>query len=107
MRQIGFSGAGFQYDGAAGKRIDAVGERQCLFDQLLDQQHGSPARAQLAHHHEHAIDQDRREAGGRLVQHQQAWPLHQPLRDRQHLLLTAGERNGALVALGGDLGKIT
>ena len=105
VRQIGFAGFGFQHDRAARQCIDAVGERQCFLDQLFDQQHRGPGLAQPPHHHQHAIDQDRRETGGRLVEHEEARPPHQTLRHRQYLLLAAGERRGAFVALGGDFGE--
>src|SRR3954469_4615341 len=38
-RQIGFAGVRFQHDRSARQRIDAIGERERLLDQLLDQQH--------------------------------------------------------------------
>ena len=64
-----------------------------------------PRVAQPRGDRQHAIDQHRRQPGGRLVQHQQARAAHQPLRHRQHLLLAAGERAAAIVPLGGDLGE--
>src|ERR1700730_3597977 len=36
-RQIGIAGFCFQHDRSARERIDAIGERQRLLDQLLDQ----------------------------------------------------------------------
>ena len=104
-RQIGLAGSGFQHDRSARERIDAIGERQRFLDQLLDQQHRGPGLAQPPHHHEHAIHQYRRQAGGRLVQHEQSRPSNQTLRHRQDLLLAAGERSRAFVALGGDFGE--
>ena len=56
-------------------------------------------------HVEHAIDQHRRQAGGGFVQHQQPRTPHQALRDREHLLLPAGERAAALVTFLRDFRK--
>ena len=68
--------------------LNVIGQR--LFQKLLDQEHRRALLAKLADHVEHAIDQDWRQAGRGLVEHQQPRPAHQSLRHRQHLLLTAG-----------------
>src|SRR5215472_17757946 len=49
-RQVGLAGAGFEHDRPARERIDAIGERQRLLDQLLDQQHRGSRLAQTPHH---------------------------------------------------------
>ena len=58
-RQIGLVRFCFQHDRSARERIDAIGERECLLDQLLDQQHRGAGLAQPLHHHQHPIHQDR------------------------------------------------
>jgi len=54
---------------------------------------------------QHAADEQWGKAGGRLVEHQEAWAAHQALRDGEHLLLSAAQRAAAVMSLGGDLGK--
>ncbi len=62
-RQVGFVRPCFQDDRAARQRIDAIGERERLLDQLFDQQHRGPCLAQPLHHDQHAIHQHRRQPG--------------------------------------------
>src|SRR5438034_9461108 len=63
---------------------------------LLDEEHGRAGGADLADDTEDLLDQYRREAKGWLVEHKQAWPCHQRPSDREHLLLAAAQRSGAL-----------
>ena len=68
-------------------------------DVLLDDQHRH--LAVLGEAHQHLLDlrdDHRREALGRLVHHQQARIGEQRARDREHLLLAAGELPAAIVA---------
>src|SRR5205085_12599023 len=56
-RQIALPGFCFQHDRSARERIDSIGERERLLDQLLDQQYRGPILAQPLHHHPPAIHQ--------------------------------------------------
>ena len=51
---------------------------------------------------EHAVDEQRREAHGRLVHHDDARARHQGARHRDHLLLAAGKRAGRLAGAFGE-----
>ena len=55
------SGLGFENDMPAGERVDAIGARERLLDELLDQEHRRALAAQFADDGEHAIDQNGRE----------------------------------------------
>src|SRR5919202_3508863 len=59
---------------------------------LLHEQDRGPLLVDALDDAEDLIDQDRRKAHARLVQEQHAWLPHQRTADRQHLLLTSGER---------------
>ena len=85
----------FQHVGAVG---DQLGEMHVL----LGQQDRVPLRLQLEDGVRHLLDDDRRDAFGRLVEQHQQRIAHQRARDRQHLLLAA-----AHVAAGpvGHLGR--
>src|SRR4051794_35481358 len=67
VRQIALACGGLEHDRAARERIDAVGERERLLDELLDQQHGGAGLAQSPHHDKNAVDEHWRETGGRLI----------------------------------------
>ena len=61
---------------------------------------------QLAQRFREPIDDDRRQAFGRLVHDQQARIGQQRAADRQHLLLAAGELGAAVAAALGQRGKV-
>src|SRR5579871_1832637 len=63
LRQIGIVGECFEHDVATCQRIDAIGQRQCLLDQLLDQQDRNPLFAKLSCYAKHTINQYWREPG--------------------------------------------
>ena len=56
-----------------------------------------PSAADRANDLEQLLDHDRRQTERELVDHQQAGPRQERLRERQHLLLTAGQVAGVLV----------
>ena len=89
-------------DAAVDHDGDAVGDRRRHPDILLDDEHRDVAL--LAQPHQHLLDlcdDDGGESFGRLVHDQEARIGHQRARDRQHLLLAAGELASAIVlALG-------
>ena len=72
---------------------------------LLDQQHRRPALMDFADDLEYRLHDDRREAERGLVEQQQPGLRHQAARDRDHLLLAAGERPAELVGERPDIGK--
>ena len=60
---------------------------------LLDDEHRQPVPlVQLADDAEDLAHDQRREPERRLVEHEQPRPRHQRAREREHLLLAAGER---------------
>jgi hypothetical protein len=69
QRQISLTSSGFQNHRSTRERINAIGKRQCLLDQLLYEEHCCSSFAQPPHHHEDAIHQYRRQPGGGLIQH--------------------------------------
>src|SRR5689334_5893959 len=84
-------------DAAVLEHVAAVRERQRLRDILLDEDDGEAVTlVQLAHDAEDILDDDRRQAEGRLVEHHEAGRAHEAAADRQHLLLAARERAGEL-----------
>ena len=89
-------------DAAVDHDRDVAGDRRRHPDILLDHEHGDVAF--LAEPHQHLLDlrdDDGREPFGRLVHDQEARIGDQRARDRQHLLLAAGELAAAIVlALG-------
>jgi hypothetical protein len=72
-----------------------VGDLQRALDHLLDQQDRRALRAQMHDGVQQLVDDRRREAQRRFVEHQQSRLVHQRLCDREHLLLTARENAGA------------
>jgi hypothetical protein len=64
---------------------------------LLHQQHRDSLGVKLLDRLGHLLHQQRRQPHRRLVQQQHLRARHQPARDRQHLLLAAGERARRLV----------
>jgi len=70
-----------------------VAQFQGFRDTLLDQQDGQVVLAMdLRDALEDHVGDRRRQAHGRLVQHQQPWPARETPADSQHLLLAARER---------------
>src|SRR5579864_1764387 len=91
-------------DPAAVERVDAVGQLE-EFDVLLGDQERQAAAAELAEHMDHLLDEERREAGGRLVHEQQARIAGERLGDAEHLALAARERRSKGAALLGECGE--
>ena len=85
-------------DAAGLEQVGAIDHAQHLLHVLLDDQHGEAAGADALDQLEHLLDDDRREAGGRLVEQQQLRLGHQRAADRAHLLLAARHGAGHLVA---------
>jgi len=54
---------------------------------------------------ENVLGEFRREAKARLIHQDHGWPRQQGARDRQHLLLTAGELSGLWPARARRIGK--
>ena len=65
---------------------------------LLHQQDGGAVLVQLLDDIKNLLHQDGRQAHGRLVQHQQLGVAHQGAAHGQHLLFSAGQRSGDLLA---------
>ena len=65
----------------------------------------TPSSRSSASDVEQLVDHRRRQAERRLVEQQDARLCHQPARDRQHLLLAAGEKSGAAVSRSRSRGK--
>src|ERR1700694_4622835 len=71
-----------------------------MVDDLLDQQKAMPLSLEPAEHLEEGLDDDRGEAGRRLIEDQDRRSGDQRLGDREHLLLaTAQSGGGKLCAL--------
>ena len=106
LLQLAVGGEALRLDHAVDAAVDhdgdVLGDRAGDADVLLDHQHRH--LAVLGEAHQHLLDladDHRREALGRLVHHQQARIGEQRARDREHLLLAAGELAAAIVlALG-------
>ena len=79
-------------DLAVRHQVGAVGERDGALRALLDQQHRDAALADLRERREDDVDDLRREAERRLVEQQDIGPGDERARDRELLLLAAGER---------------
>ena len=78
--------------------VAAVGELERVEGVLLDQEDGQLlVGVELPDGGENLPRDQRREPERRLVEQQQPRPAHQRARDRQHLLLAAGQRAAALV----------
>ena len=71
--------------------VVAIGNRRGETEVLFDQKDGEPFRLQAFDHVPDLLDDDRREAFGGFVQHQKPRACAQDARDRQHLLLAAGQ----------------
>src|SRR5258708_7404548 len=71
--------------------VMAVADRKSGAQVLFDQQDGEAFLLETAQHPDDLLDDHRREPLGRLVEHQQRRIEHQRARNRQHLLLAAGE----------------
>src|SRR5271170_1872346 len=69
----------------------AVGERRREAKVLLDEQDGETLVLEFSDGAADLLDDDRRKALGRLVEHEELRAGAQDARDRQHLLLAAGE----------------
>ena len=88
----------FAHDAAVDHDGDAAGNVRRHAEVLLDEQHGDLAfLGEAPQHLREPVDDDRGEAFGRLIHHQQARIGQQRPADRKHLLLAAGEL-GATVA---------
>ena len=106
LLQIAVGGKPRAVDQAVDAAVDHDGDfarhRRRDADVLLDDEHGDVAL--LAEPDQHLLDlgdDDRRQALGRLVHHQQLRVGQQRARNRQHLLLAAGKLAAAIVlALG-------
>src|SRR6267142_4671872 len=79
------------------ENVRVVGDVERHVRVLLDDEHCRAGGADLADDTEDLLDQLRREAKGWLVEHKQAWPSHERPSDREHLLLAAAQRSGALL----------
>src|ERR1700694_4035868 len=88
-----------QGDAAHLEHVGALGRAQRQVGVLLDDQDGRAVVAiDRRHDLEDLADDDRRQAQGGLVEEEQLRAEHERPRDRQHLLLAAGEGGGDLVA---------
>src|SRR6185437_9082463 len=85
-------------DLAFADHVHIVDQLQREMRVLLDQQDGKAFALELADRLPQALDDDRREPFGRLVHDQAVRIGHQAAADRQHLLLAARQRLGALRA---------
>ena len=86
------------HDAAGLQHIGAIRDRERHDGGLIDQQDGHALVAQRGEQIVKPFDQLRREAERGLVEHQHARARHQAARDREHLLLAAGQQPRALVA---------
>ena len=71
FREARFARRSFENNLPFRQRIDAVCRGKRLLDKLLDKKHSRPAGAETPDHVENAIDENRRQAGRRFIQHQQ------------------------------------
>ena len=90
------TGGGVQGDTPDLKHVAVMRGLQRHVRVLLDEQDRRAGRVDLADDLEDRLHDLRRQAQRRLVQQQQPRPGQQRPRNRQHLLLAAGERRGAL-----------
>ncbi|GAB7538250.1 hypothetical protein BGC_44720 [Burkholderia sp. 3C] len=74
----------------------AIGQLGADFQILLDQQDGHAGRLDQLELGHDLLDDHRRQPFDRLVEHQQARPVHQRAADRQHLLLAARKLRAAI-----------
>jgi hypothetical protein len=88
------------------QHVAAMRRAQGVVGVLLDEQDGHAVVAvELADDLEDLLDVERRQAERGLVEQQQLRPAHQRAGDRQHLLLAARQRAGALLAALFRIGK--
>ncbi len=87
-----------QHHAAAFDHVRVLGDRERLRHVLLDEQHRHALIADPPHHREQLVEQLRREAERRLVEHEQSRPRHERAPDREHLLFAAAHRPGELIA---------
>src|SRR5207249_2858315 len=79
-----------EHDPPLGEDAVGPGEREGEADILLDQQHGEPARGQVAQHAVDGVDHLRSESLGGLVEQHDVGIAHERAGDREHLLLAPG-----------------
>ena len=84
---------------ALDEHVTAVGDVERLAGVLLDHQDGDAGGGDLEDLVEELVHDDRRDPGGRLVEHQQRRPGHQRAADGDPPALAAGELAGRLAAL--------
>src|SRR6516165_362997 len=89
-------GAVVAYDFARLQHITAIGNGQGQQRHLVDQQDGHAFIAQLGENIEQLVDHRRRQPERWLVEHENARTRDQAARKRQHLLLAAGKKTGAI-----------
>src|SRR5262245_14423281 len=92
---------GLRFEFVRGARMDdsalfhekhAWAELDRGFDVLFDKQDRNPALIDAVNFASNLRDQPWHDAFGWLVQNDQFWPHHEAASDREHLLLTAGQR---------------
>ena len=98
-------GGSLQDDPAGLQHIAFMGDLQGEIGVLLDHEDRDALAVDRGDQFEHAIDEERRQAHGRLVHAEQARAAHQRARHRDHLLLAARQRAGALIEPLGDARK--
>ena len=85
--------------------VEALRNAQRDGEFLLDKQNSDAAPGDLGQEFSHLRDDQRREALGRLVNHDQFGIAHQAAADGQHLLFAAGEHAGLAVGAARKIGK--
>src|SRR5262249_42342056 len=80
---------------------------QDMLNILFDEQNGDAVVPQAHDQIEQALDVKGREAFGRLIEHEKSRATHQRSTDGAHLLFSAAERAGDLVAALGENGEQT
>ena len=98
-------GGVFHDDAAVFHDIGAVGDTERLVGVLLDEENGGAVGIDLLDDGENLLDDDRREAEGRLIKQEQRRAGHDRAGNRQHLLFAAGQRAARLVAALGEDGE--
>src|SRR5690606_24504675 len=88
----------FEHDGALLNNVVPVGQLRADLQVLLHQQNGDTLLADQLELRDDLLDDDRRQAFHRFVQHQQARVVHQGAADRQHLLFAARQLPAAVAA---------
>ena len=78
-------------DPASAQYVDAVGDVEHLAHVLFDQQRAQPLVGRLADRTQEPVDDQRGEAQGEFVGQQEPGGTAQGARQRQHLLLAAGQ----------------